>query len=136
MSDNGSGAKFSGTFTAGSMKIAGRDQVNYGDDTGSIGEVRQELADVEAIRDLLRRVPLTEADRQATTEAVDRLHEEMAKPNPDQPKAAGALKDLTAILTAAGALVGAGIALVDPIGRIAVALGGAAVSVLKEIRKT
>jgi hypothetical protein len=118
------------------MKIAGRDQVNYGDDKGSIGEVRQELADVEKIRDLLPSVPLTEVDRQATTEAVDRLHEEMAKPNPDQPKAAGALKDLTAILTSAGALVGAGPALVDPIGRIAVALGGAAVSVLKEIRKT
>ena len=136
MSDNGSGAKFSGTFTAGSMKVAGRDQVNHGDDTGSIGEVRQELADVEKIRDLLPSVPLTEADRQATTEAVDRLHEEMAKPHPDQPRAARALKDLTAILTSAGALVGAGLALVDPIGRIAVALGGAAVSVLKEIRKT
>src|SRR6266446_6877349 len=31
------------------------------------------------------------------------------------------------------ALVGAGLALVDPIGRIAVAIGGAAVSVLKTI---
>jgi hypothetical protein len=133
MSDDEPGAKFSGTFTAGTMKIAGRDQVNYGDDTGSIGEVRQEVADVEAIRELLRSVPLTEDARQASAAAVDRLHEELSKPNPDQPKAAGVLKDLTAILTSAGALAGAGLALVDPIGRIAIALSGAAVSVLRAI---
>jgi hypothetical protein len=133
MSDDGSGARFTGTFTAGSMKIAGRDQVNYGDDTGSIGEVRQEVADVEAIRDLLRSVALTEDDRQASAEAVDRLHAELSKPKPDQPTAAAALKDLTAILTSAGALVGAGLGLVDPISRIAIALGGAAVSVLRAI---
>jgi hypothetical protein len=133
MSDDGSGAKFTGTFTAGSMKIAGRDQVNYGDDTGSIGEVRQEVADVEAIRDLLRSVALTEDDRRASAAAVDRLHAELSKPKPDPPKAAAALKDLTAVLTSAGALVGAGLALVDPIGRIAIALGGAAVSVLRAI---
>jgi hypothetical protein len=133
MSDDEPGAKFSGNFTAGTMKIAGRDQVNYGDDTGSIGEVRQEVADVEAIRELLRSVPLTEDARQASAAAVDRLHVELSKPKPDQPKAAGALKDLTAILTSAGALAGAGLALVDPIGRIAIALGGAAVSVLRTI---
>ena len=75
---------------------------------------------------------MTEDDRQATA-AVDRLHEELSKAKPDQPKAAAALNDLTAILISAGALVGAGLALVDPFGRIAVAIGGAAVSMLKTI---
>jgi len=106
MSNDDSHAEFSGTFNAGVMKIAGRDQYNTGTEAGTLGDVRQELADVEAIRELLRTVPLTEGDRQASTAAVDRLKEELAKPKPDQPKAAGALKELTAILTSAGALAG------------------------------
>jgi hypothetical protein len=133
MSNDDSHAEFSGTFNAGVMKIAGRDQYNTGTETGTLGDVHQELADVEAIRELLRTVPLTEGDRQASTAAVDRLKEELAKPKPDQPKAAGALKELTTILTSAGALAGAGLALIDPIGRIAVALGGVAAGVLRAI---
>jgi hypothetical protein len=125
--------EFSGTFTAGSMQVAGRDLTVNAPTEGRIGEVHQQMADVELIQTLLRRVPLTEDDRRATSEAVDRLQEEVAKPEPNPSAAAHALEDLTAILKAAGGLAVAGLDLVGPIGRIAVALGGAAAGVLKAI---
>jgi len=133
MTDEDPKVEFSGTFTAGSMQIAGHDMTVTGRTEGSIGSVHQELGNVEAIRTLLRDVPLTEPDRQAADDAVERLHAELAKPEPDPPAAAHALADLTAILKAAGALAGAGVALIDPIGAIAVSLGGVAASVLRAI---
>jgi hypothetical protein len=126
---------FGGNQNAGVINNVGGDQVNYGDTRGSIGEIRQELADVATIRELLKTVPLTESDRAATKDAVDRLEGELKKPEPDKSKAAGALEDLTGILKAAGALAGAGLALIDPIGSIAVAIGGAAGAVLRSLRE-
>jgi hypothetical protein len=125
--------EFSGTFTAGAQQIAGRDLIVNAPTEGTIGAVHQQLGNVQAIRTLLRQVPLKEDDRRATTEAVDRLETEIAQPVPDQSAAAHALDDLTSILKAAGGLAGAGLALIDPIGRIAVALGAAAAGVLRAI---
>jgi hypothetical protein len=124
---------FGGSQNAGVINNVGGDQVNYGGMHGTIGEVHQGLADVATIRELLKGVPLTEIDRETTRDAVDRLEGELRKPEPDTSKAAGALEDLTGILKAAGALAGAGLALVDPIGSIAIALGGAAGAVLRAL---
>lgn len=125
---------FGGNQNAGVINNVAGDLVNYGGMHGTVGEIRQELADVATIRELLKTVPLTENDRAATKDAVDRLEGELKKPEPDTSKAAGALEDLTGILKAAGALAGAGLALVDPISSIALALGGAAGAVLRHIR--
>jgi len=133
MSEEDPKVVFSGTFTAGTQQIAGRDLTVTGPTEGSIGAVSQQLASVETIRELLDGVQLTGPDRRAATDAVDRLESELAKAEPDRPAAAHALEDLTSILTAAGALAGAGAALVNPIGAIAAGLGAAAASVLRAI---
>lgn len=125
--------EFSGTFTAGSMQIAGRDMTVNASTEGRIGEVNQRLADVAMIRESLRAIPLTEDDRMAATNALGALEEELSKPEPDAPRAATALEALTTIVKAAGGLAIAGATLIDPIGRLAVAFGGAAASVLRAI---
>ena len=124
---------FSGTFTAGQMQIAGRDMTVTGSNEGRIGELHLRLADVAAIRDVLPGVPLTEDDRQAASAAVDTLEQELAMPEPNETTAAAALERLTSIVKAAGGLALAGVALVDPISRIAITLGSAAAGVLRAI---
>jgi hypothetical protein len=133
MSNTRPNATFSGSQTAGVINNIAGDQVNYGGVQGTIQDLQQQVADVETIRRLLDEVPLTERDRTSSVEAVERLHEELTKPEPSKPKAAAALDDLTTVLKAAGVLAGAGLALVDPIGRIAVGIGAAAASVLKAL---
>jgi hypothetical protein len=124
---------FSGAQTAGVINNIAGDQVNYGTISGAIGSVDQRLADVDEIRRLLGQVPLSDEERADAEDAVDRLEAEMSEPEPNRPAAAHVLEDLTAILKSAGALAGAGLALIDPIGRIAIALGGAAAAVLRAI---
>ena len=133
MSKDDPKADFSGNFTAGSMQIAGHDMTINAPTQGSIGPLSQHLADVGAIREALRTVPLTDDDRQATAAAVDTLEAELAKPEPDRSTAATALETLTTIVNAAGGLAAAGAALINPIGAIAAALGGAAAGVIKAI---
>jgi hypothetical protein len=124
---------FSGTFTAGQMQIAGRDMTVTGSNEGRIGELHLRLADVAAIRDVLPGVSMAEDDRKAASAAVDTLEQELARPEPNETAAAAALERLTSIVKAAGGLALAGVALVDPIARIAVTLGSAAAGVLRAI---
>jgi hypothetical protein len=133
MSGDDPKVEFSGTFNAGTMQIAGHDMTVTGRTEGTIGSIQQQLANVATIRALLDDVPLSDPDRQAADDAVNRLQTELEKAQPDQSRAAHALDDLTTVLKAAGGLAGAGAALINPIGAIAVALGGAAASVLRAI---
>jgi hypothetical protein len=135
MSDDEPKVNYSGTFTSGSMQFAARDMTINAPTEGQIGSVNQQLADVDLIEKILAQLRLTDEERQTTGQAIDQLREELAKPEPNQPRAASALQDLTTVLTAAGGLVGAGLGLISPIGRIAEALGGAAVGILKTIRR-
>lgn len=123
-----------GQQQAGQVTNVGRDQVVHGGIHGALSDAsQQQLADVELLRQLLDDVALTAADRRSAEEATAQLEEELAKPNADPAAAAGPLERLTSVLKGAGALAGAGVALIDPIGRIAIALGTAGVHVLRLI---
>ena len=120
-----------GQQQAGQITNVGRDQTVHGGIRGSMKTGSQQLADIAHLRQLLDELALTGADRRAVEQATSELEEELAKQPPDAEKAAQPLERLTSILQAAGALAGAGVALVDPIGRIAMALGGAGAVVLR-----
>lgn len=122
-----------GQQQAGQVTNVGRDQVVHGGIHGSLSASSQQLADVELLKELLDDVALTAADRRSADEAAAELEAELAKPDPDPAAAAGPLERLTSVLKGAGALAGAGVALIDPIGRIAIALGTAGVHVLRLI---
>lgn len=120
-----------GQQQAGQITNVGRDQVVHGGIHGAMTTGSQQLADVELLKKLLDEIALTGADRREAEQATSELEEELAKPDANPEAAARPLERLTSILTAAGALAGAGVALIDPIGRIAVALGTAGVHVLR-----
>lgn len=120
-----------GQQQAGQVTNVGRDQVVHGGIRGSLSASQQQMADVELLRELLDEVALTSADRDSAQQAATELEAELAKPDPDPEAAAGPLERLTSILQTAGALAGAGVTLIDPIGRIAVALGTAGMHVLR-----
>lgn len=120
-----------GQQQAGQITNVGRDQVVHGGIHGAMTTGAQQLADVELLKKLLDEIALTGADRREAEQATSELEEELAKPDANPEAAARPLERLTSILTAAGALAGAGVALIDPIGRIAVALGTAGVHVLR-----
>ena len=121
-----------GQQQAGQITNVGRDQVVHGGIHGTMTTgSQQQLADVELLKQLLDEIALTGADRREAEQATSELEEELAKPDANPEAAARPLERLTSILTAAGALAGAGVALIDPIGRIAVALGTAGVHVLR-----
>lgn len=123
-----------GQQQAGQVTNVGRDQVVHGGIHGSLSAAtQQQVADVELLRQLLDDVALTAGDRHAAQEAASELEEELASETPDPEAAARPLERLTQVLKGAGALAGAGMALIDPIGRIAIALGTAGAHVLRLI---
>lgn len=124
---------YSGTFNAGTQQFAARDMYIDAPTEGRVGTINQQLADVEQIRQLVAALRLTDQERHDAGEAMDTLQEELAKPAPNQPRAAAALDHLTTILKSAGGLAVAGLELITPIGRIAETLGGLASGVLKMI---
>jgi hypothetical protein len=124
-----------GQQQAGQITNVGRDQTIHGGVRGSMTTGSQRLNDVALLKQLLDELALTGADRRAADQATSELEEELARPSPDPEAAAQPLERLTTILQAAGALAGAGVALVDPIGRIAMALGGAGSVVLRLLGK-
>jgi hypothetical protein len=123
-----------GQQQAGQVTNVGRDQVVHGGIHGSqSASTQQQLADVELLKQLLDDVALTAADRRSAQEAATELEAELANDDPDPDAAARPLERLTSVLKNAGALAGAGVALIDPIGRIAIALGTAGMHVLRLI---
>ncbi len=127
----GGGIKI-GQQNAGQIVNVAGDQTVYGGMVGSFkGDVAQNLADVELIERLLDEVALTGSQRRAAAEAVAGAKAELGKPEPRPATVADRLRDLTGVLTAAGALAGAGLGIVDPIVRIATGLGAAGLEVLR-----
>ena len=120
-----------GQQQAGQVTNVGRDQVVHGGIHGSMTTGSQQLADVELLRQLLDDIPLSAADRAAAEQATTELADAVADPDAEPEAAAQPLERLTSILQAAGALAGAGVALIDPIGRIAMSLGAAGTIVLR-----
>jgi hypothetical protein len=125
---------FIGRQWGGQITNVAGDQVIHGGTHGTLGQVDADLEDLQEIEEHLDDVPLTRNQHAEASAAIERTREELVKPEPNAEKVARGLEDLTAILKAAGVLAGAGLALVDPIGRIALTLGAAGVRVLQLLR--
>jgi hypothetical protein len=95
---------------------------------------REDAASAAAtLRELLARTDLTaltDEERAAVHEDAGAITNEMASPEPSPDKVVGRLKRITSILSATGALAGAGAALIAPLSAIASWLGPLGASVL------
>lgn len=95
---------------------------------------REDAASAAAtLRELLARTDLkalTDEERATVHEDAGAITDEMASPEPSPDKVVGRLKRITSILSATGALAGAGAALIGPLSAIASWLGPLGASVL------
>jgi hypothetical protein len=90
-----------------------------------------------AAADLRRALPAAALDRRdagAARAAIDEVEAGLAGPQPDRPRVAGGLERLTRLLSAAGALAGAGATLVEPLRSLAGWLGELGMPVLALLR--
>ncbi len=127
------------TFNIGSQSggvvnnVAGNQRVEGGQHGVMVS--REDAASAAAtLLELLASTHLTalsDEDRASVHEDAAVITEEMAAPEPSPQKVAGRLERLTSVLSAAGAFVGAGAALVAPLTSIASWLGPLGGSVLQ-----
>lgn len=107
---------------AGVINNVGRDQHISGGQRGqvSVGQARDAVQD---LRDGLAATALAQAPAAEAGALVDELEADLAEPEPDRFRVAGALERLTRLLTATGSLVTAGAVLVGPLQTLATWLG-------------
>jgi hypothetical protein len=114
----------------GVQYTAGRDQYVAGRDQYVVQGAGEALAELAALREALAGLRLTEAERSSAERDLDAMEQAVHRPDPDT--AGRHLQSFTSTLKDAGALAGAGIALVESITKLAHWLGplGAAVLAL------
>ena len=87
--------------------------------------------EIRVVRQNLDQAALPPQSRLAAGRALEGVEEELDKPEPDRGRVAGRLEELTRVLASAGALAGAGGALVQPLRRLASWLGPLGLSLLR-----
>ncbi len=129
------------TFNIGSQSggvvnnVAGNQRVEGGQHGVQVS--RQDAGSAAVtLRDLLAAADLSglsEADRVTVDEEAAAIHEELDSQEPSPQKVGARLVRLTSVLSAAGAFVGAGAALLGPLTTIAKWLGPLGASVLRTL---
>ena len=112
-------------YTAGRDRyVAGRDQVVVH------GQSSEVLAELAGLREALAGLRLTAAERAAAERDLEAVEQAVRRPEPDTAAASRHLQSFTAALKDAGALAAAGVAVAEPIAKIAHWLGPLAAGVL------
>ena len=113
-------------YTAGrDQYVAGRDQVVVHGEAS-----REVLAELAGLREALAGLRLTAAERAAAERDLEAVEQAVRRPEPDTAAASRHLQSFTAALKDAGALAAAGVAVAEPIAKIAHWLGPLAAGVL------
>jgi hypothetical protein len=123
-----------GSQTGGVISNVGRDQVVTGGQHGTAVTQADARSALEALRALLHRpeaTPLTEEEQAAVEADLTAIDADLAEPDPPRERIGERLTRLTTVLSQAGALLGAGAALVGPLSTLAQWLGSAGVAVLQ-----
>jgi hypothetical protein len=123
-----------GNQSGGVVNNVGRDQVVHGGQYG-VSVTREDALDAVAVlRSLLASADLpglTDEDRATVEEDVGVIAGDLASDAPDREGVRSRLERVTEVLTRAGAVAGAGAALVGPLTTIAQWLGPLGASVLR-----
>jgi hypothetical protein len=129
MSQQHIGSQQGGVFynAAGNQYIRG-DHIATVNNAGVTTEV---LAAAQDLRAALEQADLPDALRARAKEEMAAVEEELAAPEPDPPRVAGALQRLTGVLVAAGPLAAAAASLVNPLMTLAKWLGPAGQALLQ-----
>jgi hypothetical protein len=106
------------------------DQYLYGGQHGAIVTTHDARRLAADLRRALPSSALGRRDAGAARVAIDEVEAGLADPKPDRSRVAGGLERLTRLLSATGALVGAGAALVEPLRGLAGWLGALGAPVL------
>jgi hypothetical protein len=109
--------------TAGVINNVAGDQTVHGGQGTNVVTLEATRSSVEALRRALEAASIDPSTRTAAADVLDELGTELAKDEPNQPKVAGRLEQLTSLLKSAGALAAAGAALTAPIQTLATWLG-------------
>jgi hypothetical protein len=124
-----------GNQSGGIINNVGGDQYIEGGQDG-VAVSREEAGSAAGIlRELLaaNRSKLSDADRATVQAEASAIQEELGSPEPSPQKVSARLERLTSVLSAAGALGGAGAALLGPLTTIAKWLGPMGTSVLRSL---
>ena len=123
-----------GSQTGGVISNVGRDQVVTGGQHGTAVTQADAQSALEALRAILQRpdaTPLTE-DQQAAVDAdLAAIEADLSEADPPRERIGERLTRLTTVLSQAGALVGAGAAMVGPLSTLAQWLGSAGAAALQ-----
>jgi hypothetical protein len=123
-----------GSQTGGVISNVGRDQVVSGGQHGTAVTLADARSAVDALRAVLHRpdaLPLTEQQQAEVRGDLAAIEADLGEADPPRERIGERLTRLTTVLTQAGALVGAGAAMVGPLSTLAQWLGSTGSAVLQ-----
>jgi hypothetical protein len=125
----GGSERSGGIFNIGSQQagivnnVGGDQRIEGGQRVAASFTTTEAAQQLEWLRAETSHLDLSGPDRKRALHAIDGARAELEAPQPDRKRIAGHLESFASILVQAGALVGAGAALVAPLQRLAEWLG-------------